>query len=177
MQTILTSNLFFGRKKALGLPRRSNFKNLEEMNFYLINLWNSQVSYNDIVYVLGGFAHDPFSCNDALEVLNGEIIFLNNTIDKALVELSNMYQHIKIQGQVLELVDKNVILSYYPLEIWNGTDSIHFYGDDTIKTDLSKTKNRMNVSINSWGKLVTIDECIDMITEYNKVTKEDKLPK
>lgn len=166
----LTSNTYFGRVKALDLPKRKGlYTSVEDMNQKMIDIWNKTVGLNDIVYHLGYFAHDPVSTSTVIEQLNGTIYFLPNGTDKTVPEILNLYEHIKMAGSpIIELVNKNAFITYYPMEVWAGINSYHLYGDDRIKTDLTKTQNRACVSFDTWGKPINVDDCIDIITEFNK---------
>ena len=74
----LTSNTFFGRSKALKLPKRTKYSTLEQMNKEMINIWNNNISDSDTVFHLGYFAHDPFIADEIVGQLNGKITFFNN---------------------------------------------------------------------------------------------------
>ena len=165
----LTANTFFGRHKALDLPKRKIYKDVIAMNNAMIEKWNSVVGLNDTVYHLGFFAHDPNTTNDVLEHLNGNICFLNNGTDKSLPDVIHMYDFvIMLDNQVFEISGKKTILCYHPLEVWEGTNSYHFYGDERVQTNLEKVSNRMNISFDVWGKPIGIDACIDLIEDFKK---------
>lgn len=167
----LTSNTYFGRYKALNIPNRSKFSNIEEMNDFIITQWNKVVTNDDLVYHLGYFAHDPITTSSVLEKLNGNIYFFNNNTDKSVSELIETFDYIMLyEGQIFEIPEKQSILSYYPLLDWNNRKNIfHFYGYDKIETDLKQRSNMMNVSFDLWNRPVLIDECIDFIKTYNKL--------
>ena len=169
MKTFLTANTYFGKKSALRLKTRSQFNDVNEMNEHIVNLWNKTVSKSDYVFHLGYFAHEPFITNEILEVLNGEIIFFNNSTDKNLSELIEHSSKVKLyESQIFNFLKYKSVLSYYPLEIWNGNKTLHFYGDDRIKTDLNKNHRRMNVAIDNWGlKPIDIETCIELLNEFN----------
>lgn len=165
----LTSNTFFGRKKALDMPSRSQYSSVESMDLDIINSWNSVVNNDDTVYHLGYFAHDPHATTDVLDKLNGTIIFFNSGTDRNIPDIEHLYDYVIFyEGQILEIPEKNVVLSYYPLETWSNQESYHFYGDDRIKTDLNKVNNRMNISFDTWKKPISLDECIEYIKVFNK---------
>lgn len=63
MQTLFTSDLHFGHVNILAYtPQRREYLGLSEtdgvteMNEALVRLWNSQVDYDDTVYIIGDFA-------------------------------------------------------------------------------------------------------------------------
>jgi calcineurin-like phosphoesterase family protein len=164
----LTSNTYFGRLKALKLPKRSKYSSVEEMNNEMINIWNKNITDSDIVFHLGYFAHDPFIADEIAGKLNGKITFFNNETDKAIHELIGVYDNISFfEGQIFELVNKNSILSYYPMDYWGNNNVIHFYGDEHIITDLELKENRICVAFDVWGKPICIDDCISIINDFN----------
>jgi len=164
----LTANTYFGRVKALNLPKRKEkYQSVSTMNQSMIDSWNSKVNEKDIVYHFGYFAHDPQITNDVLELLNGNICFLNNKTDKAIVNIMSHFSNVILhENQIVELHEKNSVLCYYPLEIWDNSDSFHFYGDDRIKTDLKTQPKRMNISWDTWGKPILIDDCISFMDDF-----------
>lgn len=174
-QIYLTGNTYFGRSKALTLRKRKQYKDLEDMNLSMVDKWNAVVGIDDLVYHFGYFAHDPYITNEMLELLNGNIYFLNNGTDQSIIDAVPLYENIMMyEGQTVELAEKNSILSYYPYEVWDNKDTYHFYADTRIKTDLNKTAKRMNVSFDVWNCPINIDECIEFINsfeEHKKITK------
>jgi calcineurin-like phosphoesterase family protein len=85
MKLFLTGNLQFGRPSAIKQFKRP-FSSVEEMNETLINNWNSVVSAEDIVYVLGNFAWDPTTAEETLNKLNGIIVIVPGEIDEPVIE-------------------------------------------------------------------------------------------
>ena len=81
MTTFVTSNLQLGRPSAMKTYKR-DFENVDAMDTYLINKWNSVVKAEDVVYYLGNFAWDPKTAADSLLRLNGTIKFLLGTSSK-----------------------------------------------------------------------------------------------
>lgn len=168
----LTSNTFFGRKQALKIGFRQKFKSVAEMNEALIEIWNSTVSNDDIVYHLGGFAQDPLTATSVLDKLNGKIVFLNTELDASILDIAHIFDNMSIIDSFkLNLVPEKTVLSYYPFEVWDDMTAIHFYGDERIPTDLTKVPNRMNVSFNIWKKPVAIDLCLNLINDVNSHAK------
>ena len=107
----MTANTFFGRLQALKFPKRKKYSNIDDMNQTMIDIWNSSVSNDDLVYHLGYFAHDPSTTNEVLEQLNGNIYFFNNGSDKTIPEIIHLYDNIMLyEGQIFEVHQKNSIL-------------------------------------------------------------------
>lgn len=139
------SDLHFNHKNILSFDKRP-FKSLEIMNQQLVKNWNSVVTNEDHVYVLGDFIWDkasnwPFF----LKQLKGNIHLIQGNHDlkqynpevmKYLVEVTN-YKEIK-DG------DFTIIMSHFPFCSWKHDydDSVfHFYGHVHVTKEW-KTVNR-----------------------------------
>lgn len=137
-----TSDLHLGNNNIIGYENRP-YKSVEEMDKALIDNWNSQVTDEDTVYVLGDFCFKGASkAIEYLKQLNGNIHLIRGNHDffmgqqsfydwlvsgqpnDPIVETDEHYAHIK-DGE------HEVILCHYPILYWEGMDdrgSIHLYG-------------------------------------------------
>ena len=101
------------------------FSSVEEMNYTLINNWNSVVrSSKDIIYCLGDFSFKPQEIYK--ERLNGEIIFLRGDHDKWPKTTPDNYLMI-LKG----LADcPKITLCHWCLRTWAKShfNSWHLYG-------------------------------------------------
>lgn len=69
------SDLHFGHKAVVDFDHRP-FSGVEEMDAVLIQLWNSRVTKNDQVYILGDFAfHNEKPYSWYLKQLKGQSIW------------------------------------------------------------------------------------------------------
>lgn len=118
------SDLHFSHKNILKYDCRPWF-NTEEMNKELINNWNSVVTKDDIVYILG----DMFWCGleeslAILDQLNGEKVLVKGNHDKCN---DNRFRARFMQiVDYIEIKDNNrdVVLCHYPIPCFKN----HFYG-------------------------------------------------
>jgi len=154
----ITSDTWFGRKEILKIANR-DFKNVTQMNDELIKRWNKKVKKDDVVFHLGNFAWDPMSASYALELLNGKIFFITGNSDLALSEVVENFENCMIINAdildiELETYKYDLVVSHYPLEVWNGKSlgTIHAHGHCVYshKTDLSLMK-RFNVCTDFWN--------------------------
>ena len=154
----ITSDTWFGRKEILKIANR-NFKSIGEMNYELIKRWNKKVKKDDVVFHLGNFAWDPVIAASVLEQLNGKIFFILGNSDLALQEVIETFENcvildLDILDVELETYKYDLILSHYPLEVWNGKSvgTIHAHGHCVYshKTDLNLMK-RFNVCTDFWN--------------------------
>lgn len=159
------SDMHLGHKKIIQMSKRP-FENVEEMQEKMIENWNSTVSENDDVYLIGDIFY-KFGGNmeTLLKQLHGHkhLIIGNHDIrllkDKkacAYFDSIDNYKEIEdtIDGKVVHLV-----LFHYPILEWNGffQNNIHLYGhihnntsNDTYKIT-KKLKNAYNVGADILG--------------------------
>ena len=118
------SDWHYGHANCIAFDNRP-FKTVQEMNEALIERWNSTVSENDTVYILG----DMFWCNwkDSLPVLdklNGSKILIKGNHDRC-----NESQFVKKFSKIVDYLEikdneRNVVLCHYPIPCFKN----HFYG-------------------------------------------------
>ena len=138
----------------------------------MIELWNSTVTKNDLVYVLGDFSfYNGEKTNEILKQLKGKKILIvgnhdykflqDKKFDKNLFEEITMYKVIKKKKTV-------ICMCHYPLAEWDKKHcgSIHLYGHiHTIDNDAQRymitQKNCWNVGIDTCGKLININDFIE----------------
>lgn len=126
------SDLHIGDKKIFELCNRP-FKSLEEYENYLIKSWNSKVTENDDVYVLGDLANgSPKAVKEFFSKVRGrKHLILGNHDENYVTEYSSTNSFVSIQR--LRYIDDNgrkVCVCHYPLMDWfSGNELIyHVYG-------------------------------------------------
>ena len=157
-------------------------ENVVDRNEQIIQVWNSAIEKNDIVYVLGGFG-----ISDLYHIvirLNGKIHFLNNCFNADEKEfIKNMKESIDMStdstirdriifdnNQIAVLSNLDSILSYFPLEDWGGksTGTYCFHGLNE-KTNLLEhniscvAKKWEYIPVNIIDVQKNISECVDII--------------
>jgi calcineurin-like phosphoesterase family protein len=127
------------------------------MNTALINNWNSRVTNNDHVYIVGDLFYggrDAAGCDEAISIvkkLNGilhliagnhDIPYLNNTDYHYLFADVDHLRYLKHGGE-------HIFLCHYPLAEWSGyfRGSLHIYGHihnqkESAAYEFMKTKER-----------------------------------
>lgn len=172
MKIFYISDLHLCHKNIIKLCNRP-YSSVEEMNEDIVKNWNSIVSQDDEVRILGdvGFPknnEDVINIISLVKRLNGkkrlvsgnhDFRLLKNEKFKSLfVEISD-YMRVKDGG-------RDVVLSHYPMEEWDGfyRDFIHLYGHvHNNDVGLKCIKNRYNVGLEVLGYIPrTLDEIIDM---------------
>jgi calcineurin-like phosphoesterase family protein len=165
----LTSDTWFGRPQIIEIANRLEFQSIDDMNSTLIKNWNMKVKKKDVIFLLGNFAWDPITARKVLKKLNGTIFFVRGSQDKALEEVISEFPNASfLEDSITELIDFDLVLSHYPLAVWNGKDSgtIHMHGHTVFshKTNL-QTEKRFNVCTDFWNysplNYLTLKEFID----------------
>ena len=126
------ADLHFGHKNIIKFDKRPFFS-VEEMNKTLIDNWNSVVTNNDTVVILGDFC---WGLEDdwikILDQLNGDKRLIRGNHD-----LKNMSQALKSRFKSIKDYDeikddgKRVLVSHYPIPCYRGDynhDIIHLFG-------------------------------------------------
>jgi calcineurin-like phosphoesterase family protein len=170
MKVFVTSNQQFGRKGAIKAYKRP-FIDIEDMNLQLVEAWNSVVSNDDIVYVLGNFAWDPETLEVMTNALNGDIIVISGEYDKAAKELAESLGLLDIEylhNAIEYHPEINASLSYWPLSEWQGKAkgaySIIGYPDKKYLTD--HKKKLINCACDLWDfKPVEIEKVIGLFED------------
>jgi calcineurin-like phosphoesterase family protein len=127
-----TSDTHFCHEKIIRLCGRP-FVNIKQMNETLIQNWNSCITNDDEVYILGDFAYKgtEIQINKIVERLKGKKYLIKGNHDKFIddIEFKKNFEWIK-DYYVLTYENINFILFHYPILEWDGFfhDSIHLYG-------------------------------------------------
>jgi calcineurin-like phosphoesterase family protein len=172
MKVFVTSNQQFGRKGAIRAYKRP-FIDVDDMNHQLVEAWNSVVSMDDIVYVLGNMSWDPETLEGVAKNLNGDIVVISGEYDRAAEDVAkiNAISHLEyIHNAIEERPEINAVLSYWPLLEWpgksKGSYSIIGYPDKNHKTN-HKTKV-LNCSCDLWDfKPVEVSTMIALLEDAN----------
>ena len=126
------SDLHFGHKNIIRYDNRP-FKTVEEMNNTLINNWNSVVSDEDMVYILGDISWD--NEDKTVEIFNqlkGIKVLIKGNHDniKRGSKLVKCFTSIQDYAELYLDKKNKVVMSHYPILFWNGQfrDTVHLYG-------------------------------------------------
>lgn len=122
-----TSDLHLGHTNCIRFDNRP-FRNTDEMNAEIVKRWNTVVSKNDDVYVLGDIIWNNADVkyirqlNGHKYLIRGNHDRLNNEIEKLFVWVKD-YAEIKDNGE-------HLVLCHYPIAHWRNADygTIHLYG-------------------------------------------------
>lgn len=126
------SDLHFGHRAVIDFEHRP-FADVREMDSVLIYFWNSRVTKNDQVYILGDFAfHNEKPYSWYLKQLQGQKHLIVGNHDTKLLKDSEAMSYFVSVDFYREVTDsqKHIVLSHYPIAEWNGFyhDTYHIYG-------------------------------------------------
>lgn len=127
-----TSDLHFYHDNIIKHTNRP-FINAEEMNNTLIERWNSKISFNDDVYILGDFTmKGPELATEVLLKLKGKKYLIRGNHDRFVNHYDfDLSQFIWVKDYA-EIVYNNTqfILFHYPILEWKGyfKGSIQLHG-------------------------------------------------
>ena len=174
----VTSDVWFNRPMG-----ELSYMTNEEYNNMIIDNWNTTVTNDDIVYVLGGFGLGD--CYDIVLKLNGEIHFLNSVFNisdsvfmnaiKEGVENSvnkDLPKRIFFESdQIIAIPKEDCILSYFPLSDWAGksTNTFCFHG---YSNDHNLKENAVSCKMNIWeNSPVNINEIKNNFSNFKKLLR------
>lgn len=145
-----TSDLHFCHSNIIKLSKRP-FKNVEEMNNTLVQNWNSCISDDDEVYVLGDFSYrgSVQEVNTILKKLKGKKYLIKGNHDGFINDKafdSKAFEWIR-DYHILSYKEINLVLFHYPILEWQGFfgDSLHLYGHVHNSTKDEKQRKRLDI--------------------------------
>lgn len=156
----ITSDLHLNHFNIIKYTNRP-FKTLNEMNDTIINNWNSKISNNDTVYILGDFCFK--NTNDFVNKLNGKDLFLlRGDHDSS----SQSYNKLKIVDRILTLeINKYpIVLSHWAFRVWwkSHYNSIMLYGHSHGKLEPIGKSHDVGVDNNNFYPW-SIDEIFELM--------------
>ncbi|MCF0115114.1 MAG: metallophosphoesterase family protein, partial [Erysipelotrichaceae bacterium] len=117
------SDLHFYHENLNTMMDKRGFKNVEEMNEYMISQWNKRVHKNDEVVILGDFSLERGEkTNELLKRLKGKKYLVVGNHDRYLKDKA--FDKTLFQGiaPYMELNDnkRKIVLSHYPVFCYDG---------------------------------------------------------
>ena len=118
-----TSDTHFGHEHILKFCDRP-FKDVEEMNYKLIDNWNKKVPHDGLVFHLGDFAWGGYELwKNIRNQLNGEIILIKGNHDIKNMSSTAEQELFKYSAwqMLVEIEGRKVYLNHVPFLCYGGT--------------------------------------------------------
>lgn len=173
------SDLHFEHTRILQFCKIRPWKTVDEMNQALVDNWNSRVTKDDHVYMLGDFCMSVTGFINYMNKLNGYKHVIMGNHDPANIrnnKIPNVFFHDLIHT-VKEGGDK-VVLCHYPIHEWPNyyRGAYHFYGH-VHGTRLSHDDKAFEVCADVIGFFPrTFKEIIEMPKRTEILNDSPKLP-
>ena len=136
------SDHHWGHKAVIWMENRP-FKDINEMNQYMIDAWNSVVTDEDQVYHLGDVSYKinpKYLKHNILSKLNGEKhLIIGNHDERILSTISDSFKTVEYYGKLTyQYNDKEYkfVMFHNPIYSWNGIwrGTIHICGHTHTKS-------------------------------------------
>jgi len=154
-----TSDLHFGHEGILKHSSSSRpFSSVEKMDNKLIDNWNSEVSKNDTIYVIGDFCFKNKEYSEKiLNRLKGKIhLILGNHDTKVPThkfESLSTIKEIKIPDLDARHGQQYIVLCHYAMRVWNkshyGTWHLYGHSHGTLKDNPNSLSIDVGVDTNN----------------------------
>lgn len=172
------SDLHFGHANAIKFDQRP-YANVDEMDRCLIENWNSRVSKDDDVYIVGDFCFRSCKTPDwYLKQLIGHKHLIVGNHDKNTLDCENAAKYLETIDKMLFVTDKDkpICLCHFPIAEWNKArhGSWHIYGH--IHGDTSEVYQFMQSRERALNAAACINNYIpasfDELVRNNEVFRE-----
>ena len=173
-----TADLHFGHENVIKFCNRP-FSDIEEMNEALIKNWNSVVTENDTVYIVGDFCYrSAFTMKPVLMRLKGTKHLITGNHDHVWLKSIKPDDFFASISPLMEIADGDniVVLCHYPMLCWNRSNhgSIHIHGH--IHNNLHRDENGFIFSvlrdIKAYNAGVDVNGYVPVTLEQLKENKE-----
>lgn len=134
MKTFITSDIHFSHRRIMEFcPESRPFKDVEEMDNKIVEIWNSMIEEDDLTYILGDVAF----CNaekaaKLVNRLNGRKILIRGNHDSKTSKDKRFLDCFENVRDYLRFVHNGqlVVLFHYPIWEWDQMHrgAIHFHG-------------------------------------------------
>ncbi len=118
----LTSDTHFHHQNIIKFCDRP-FKDVEEMNYKLVESWNKKVPHDGLVFHLGDFAWGGYdNWKNIRDQLNGEIVLIkgNHDIKNMSAKAEEELFKFSAQQMLIEVEGRKIYLNHYPFLCYAG---------------------------------------------------------
>ena len=136
MRTFVTSDLHLGHKNIQKFcpETRSHYTDVDNMNEEMVREWNTMISADDLVYILGDVAFMPApKAVTFLKRMNGRKILVEGNHDQKQLKDNSFRACFEEIHKYLDIryADRKIVMFHYPIHFeWDQAHrgSIHFHG-------------------------------------------------
>lgn len=129
---LYTADLHFGHCNVIKFDHRP-FKDIDEMDHVMIELWNGRVQPDDTVYIVGDICYrSKHPAEWYLSQLKGHKYLILGNHDLPILDNPEALKHLEGVEKMMHVKDgeNQICLCHYPLAEWNAYfhGSWHIYG-------------------------------------------------
>lgn len=133
-KTFFTSDIHQGHENICKYTERLAETTVKEHDDWIVDIWNSQVNPNDIVWHIGDLSFDDYyGMSDFIKKLNGRICLIKGNHDSSK-NLDRLIKDNLIQGWMhykeIKILNNPTCLFHFPIAAWHrqGYGSYHLHG-------------------------------------------------
>ena len=129
------------------------FKNVGEMNDYMIRAWNSTVNPGDEVYHLGDFAYPKNGrpIDEIIRKLNGQITLVRGCHDRHVKKYEHLFHQVKDLAYIKLSSGDKVVLCHYPLRTWRASHYGSFMLHGHSHCQIKPVGKMIDVGVDCWN--------------------------
>lgn len=133
-KTYITSDIHFSHRRIMEFcPDSRPFKDVEEMDQKIIEIWNSMINPEDLTYILGDVAFcNAEKASKLVNRLNGRKVLIRGNHDSKTSKDQRFLDCFENVRDYLRFVHNGhlIVLFHYPIFEWDQMHrgSIHFHG-------------------------------------------------
>lgn len=151
---LFTSDTHFGHANCIYMDHRP-FRDIDEMDEYLIHRWNDRVQDNDDVWFLGDFCYRAKKpASEYLKRLRGHKHLVVGNHDGKMLDDADSMKYWESVNQIKTLHDGKygkIILCHFPIADWEGMyrGTWHLFGHiHTTHNESAKYMENMEKAVN-----------------------------
>ena len=179
-----TCDLHFGHKNIIKYDNRP-FKDVDEMDHVMIELYNARVQNDDIVYIIGDLCYrSGHSADWYLRQLKGHKYLIIGNHDDPVLKNPKAMELLEGIEKMMEIHDgdKHICLCHYPMTEWNSYyyGSWHVYGHiHNCRDETNEIMRKKNHALNAGCMInnympVTFDELVKNNEIFNNSLDDSK---
>ena len=157
------SDTHFGHVNVIRFCHRP-YTNVNDMDVDIIQKWNSVVSKNDIVYMVGDFSwREP---TIYLKQLNGKIILIAGGHDYRWKRHFHLFHEVH-DTMTIRIGIQPIILSHFCYRVWNKSHygSWHLFGHSHGRLEPIGKSWDVGIDANSYGPPLSLDQITEIMKD------------